>query len=266
MNHHIRSEALFTSKHRFTSLARVMPLGPSSFSPVSQALNFPGGMRLPSINSFLAMSNLGGNTNSHPPSNFSRDYNSTQERFIDLTADSSSPPRPTSFSASPIPDSDFLAFLRAEESTTSQTSGESASMTQRPASGLQEPSTKRRRLDSERSSPSRHISNSLRSGRRRDYINVDSLSNEVILDLTDVEGREALHKVQEEQRERHLALQEQQNQLVKESVQAQGQDKKGPFKLGQIQCVICMDNITDMTTTICGLQVSICSWLLANNC
>ena len=226
-----------------------MPLASSSYAPVNSSAD---GMRLPSlpsINTFLAMSNV-------PPSNPSRNYTSSQEEgFIDLTVDSSSPPRPTSFSASPISDSEYLAFLRAE-TTTPQTTGESASMSQRITSTLQEPSPrKRRRLDSLHSSPGRHISSSHRPRIRQDseFIDVDSLSNGPVLDLTEVEGREALYKVQEEQRERHLALQEQQNQLVKESVRAQEPETKGPFRLGQIQCVICMDSMTDLTATHCGI-------------
>ena len=237
-----------------------MPLGSTLFPPIPQPVNPPpGGMQLPSMSTFLAMSNLGENdTTSIPQANFSRNYNTTHDGFIDLTAEPASPTQPSDFSSPASPsDSEFIAFLQ-EETPPTQSTVDSASMPRQQVTTIQEPSRKRRRLNSGPPSPRRHTSTNQPSQTRREpdnFVTIDSPSREEpseILDLTEVEGTNALHKVQEEQRERHVALQEQQNQLLKESVQAQEPENKGPFKLGQVQCVICMDNMTDMTATHCG--------------
>lgn len=85
---------------------------------------------------------------------------------------------------------------------------------------------------------------------RLDPVVVEDLEE---IDLTAVDDDAGLARIQEDRRQRHEKLQEQQNALVSESVKAQTAENKGPIKLGQLQCVICMDNMTDMATTLCGM-------------
>ncbi|KAI4151175.1 MAG: hypothetical protein LQ340_003660 [Diploschistes diacapsis] len=184
-------------------------------------------------------------------------YNPVYDGFIDLTNESS-PPRPLQLSESSFSDPDIedesISFL--QEESPRATDLETMPRLQTPLQ--QEPSRKRRRLNSERASQSRRISSHLQDQRHTasgNFITLDSHTNEdheEVLDLTAVDGIEALSKAQQQQKERHFALQEQQNQLVRDSVQSQISENKGPFKLGQLQCVICMDNMTDMTATHCG--------------
>lgn len=78
------------------------------------------------------------------------------------------------------------------------------------------------------------------------------------VDMTRVDDEIGLRKIQNAQRERHemqTKVQEKQNQLLKDSVQAQMEASKGPVRLGQLQCVICLENMTNMTATHCGKPV-----------
>ena len=75
------------------------------------------------------------------------------------------------------------------------------------------------------------------------------------LDLTLIETEEELHQKRAEQRERHehhQRVQDQQNHLVQESIQGQSDRSQGPLRLGESQCVICMETMTNMTATRCG--------------
>ncbi len=58
------------------------------------------------------------------------------------------------------------------------------------------------------------------------------------IDLRDVDDDKGLSKVLEQQR---LA-----------TIKAQQEQADRPNKLSTLQCVICMDSMTDVTATICG--------------
>ena len=239
----------------------VMPFDSSSTSTYAQHVNAqPHRVRLPPVTTLLAVSNDGERNNSmstgDPQRSYYQNYNTRPDGFIDLTADSS-PPQPSHFRDSSFSDSEFVSFLQAESTPPINTSS-SNPMPQRQASIGQRAARKRRRLNSNNSSQGRPALLHQQSHRPQNsshYITLDtppSEDDDEVLDLTEINGTEALHKAQEQERKQRRALQEQQNQLVGESVQAQEPDNKGPFKLGQLQCVICMDNMTDMTATHCG--------------
>ena len=76
------------------------------------------------------------------------------------------------------------------------------------------------------------------------------------LDLTGVDSDVGLTQLQEAQKRRHEAqtdVQAQQTQLLQNSIEEQVPKASGPLKLGQLQCVICLDNITNATALHCGM-------------
>ena len=82
------------------------------------------------------------------------------------------------------------------------------------------------------------------------------------LDLTGQENDLALQKLQEQQRQRHTDQERLQDEQNQRTIQGQSQ-LQGPTKLSQVQCVICMDAMTDLTATHCGKShVSIGSTML----
>ena len=72
------------------------------------------------------------------------------------------------------------------------------------------------------------------------------------VDLTHVQNDRDLRQHQADQRRRHEEMEEQQNQLLKDSVTAQQTSGASASNLSSISCVICMETITDMTATYCG--------------
>ena len=122
---------------------------------------------------------------------------------------------------------------------------------------------KRRRLEDEASgshrpsarSVSELLNRSTGSSRRQNvqpHLDLTSLADVEEVDLTRVRDDDGLKKIQDAQRQRHEKLQEQQNHLLKDSVQAQEPEKDGPVKFSNITCVICMENMTNITATHCG--------------
>ena len=91
-------------------------------------------------------------------------------------------------------------------------------------------------------------------------LQVDLTREEVIedadeLDLTAVESEAGLRQLQEAQMKRHESqqlVQTHQNQLLANSISGQIERPPGPPRLGQLQCVICMESMTNMTATHCG--------------
>ena len=74
-----------------------------------------------------------------------------------------------------------------------------------------------------------------------------------IMDLTKVDDDIGLHKLQEEQRIRHdQQLQKQQEQQQAESIRALHEQSSKPIRISDLQCVVCMENMTDITATHCG--------------
>lgn len=74
-----------------------------------------------------------------------------------------------------------------------------------------------------------------------------------IMDLTKVDDDAGLHKLQEEQRIRHdQQLQRQQEQQQAESIRALHEQSRKPIRISDLQCVVCMENMTDITATHCG--------------
>jgi hypothetical protein len=47
-------------------------------------------------------------------------------------------------------------------------------------------------------------------------------------------------------------VEDQQDRLLQESLQSQAAASKGPVRLGQLTCIICMETLTDITATHCG--------------
>lgn len=132
--------------------------------------------------------------------------------FIDLTADSS----PPSTSA-------FPPMLRS------------------PSLHRDEPTPKRRRV------------NNGASGNTANLHQSPLRPIAEILDLTKVDDDAGLHKLQEEQRIRHdQQLQRQQEQQQAESIRVLHEQSRKPIKISDLQCVVCMENMTDITATHCG--------------
>ena len=74
------------------------------------------------------------------------------------------------------------------------------------------------------------------------------------IDLTSVEDDAGFQKVQEEQRRRNQLAQEKKEETQRiASVKRQQELSKIPPKLAAIQCVVCMENMTDITATACGM-------------
>ena len=74
------------------------------------------------------------------------------------------------------------------------------------------------------------------------------------IDLTSVEDDAGFRRVQEEQRRRNLLAQEKKEETQRiASVKRQQELSKIPPKLAAIQCVVCMENMTDITATACGM-------------
>lgn len=73
------------------------------------------------------------------------------------------------------------------------------------------------------------------------------------MDLTKVDDDAGLHKLQEEQRIRHdQHLQRQQEQKQAESIRALHEQSRKPLRISDLQCVVCMENMTNITATHCG--------------
>ena len=147
------------------------------------------------------------------------------ENFIDLTADSS-PPRSTQ---NTLP---------------------------RPASD-QEPARKRRRIaEGQESQPGASSSNSILARASApnidfsQFLNEDSNIDEV--DLTRVNNDADLRR-QEEKQQAQKRIEEQQRQLLNESITSQNPSANGSSRLSQLSCIICMESITDLTATHCGM-------------
>ena len=74
------------------------------------------------------------------------------------------------------------------------------------------------------------------------------------IDLTSVEDDAGLWKVQEEQRRQNQLAQEKKEETQRvASVKRQQELSRAPPKLTALQCVVCMENMTDITATACGM-------------
>ena len=234
-----------------------IPLGLTGSQPLRRS---GSGLRLPPIAELLSMSSFGNERNSAQRHHSPHQFNTRPDGFIDLTAEPSSPPHSPSLFDSELSEPDFLAFLQSESpqpqasSATSAASATSSMSTMRRSRDLAgaNGSNKRRRLNNP-TSPRLPMSAQSQNSSNL-YRAVQAPNN--VLDLSAIEDREALAKLQDEQRDRHVELQKQRDKLVQGAVKAQEPDNNGPFKLGQVQCVICMDNMTDMTATHCGRLIS----------
>ena len=191
---------------------------PSPFQPQTNTIS------LPPISALLSMAEADRST-SNTPHQHTRRSTHSHNGFIDLTRDSPSSP--------------------------------STSLTGTPSHSRnsKEPPEKRRRIGGEGSGSRRILFEPPPldpSNYPRHNDNIILLDDVEEVDLTEVGGERGLRKIQEDQRKRHEKLQEQQNHLLKDSVQAQESEKDGPVKLSKITCVICMENMTNITATHCG--------------
>ena len=76
------------------------------------------------------------------------------------------------------------------------------------------------------------------------------------IDLTAVDDDAGLQKRQEEQRQRNQQAQEKKEETQRVAlVKRQHELSKVPPKLAAIQCVVCMESMTDITATACGMYV-----------
>ena len=74
--------------------------------------------------------------------------------------------------------------------------------------------------------------------------------------LTGVDSDAGLSQMQDAQKRRHEAQKDvhaQQSQLLQNSIEQQVPKSQGPLRLGQLQCVICLDSMTDVTALHCGM-------------
>jgi len=134
--------------------------------------------------------------------------------YIDLTAD-----------ASPPSNSSIPATLR--QSTIDRV----------------EPTRKRRRLDTGNGPSIESLLQSPPRGLRA----IDEV------DLTKVDDDAGFQKLQEEQQTRHdEQLQKQKEQQQAESIRSLHEQSEKPIRLSDLQCVVCMDNMTNITATYCG--------------
>ena len=81
------------------------------------------------------------------------------------------------------------------------------------------------------------------------------------MDLTKVDDDAGLKKLQEEQRlrrEEELQRQHEQQQEQKqaESIRSLHEQSRKPIRLSDLQCVVCMENMTNITATHCGMFCS----------
>lgn len=219
-----------------TQLARSpSPLLPWATSPV-------GPVRLPPFAALRDFSDAGERERERPARNINPDprLRKRSDGFIDLTLESS----PSNPSFPHLPN----APIRPTVATSSRT------MPSRRASDDSEPpSRKRRRIASAHYDPVNEVPPvAPRSSYIADVIDVESSSPEEV-DLTSVEDSAGLKRLQEEQRARHkLSTQDRQNRLLQDSLETQVPKNKGPIRLGELTCIICMENMTDMTATHCG--------------
>jgi len=73
------------------------------------------------------------------------------------------------------------------------------------------------------------------------------------MDLTKVDDDAGLHKLQEQRRIRHdQHLHRQQEQQKAESIRALHEQSRKPLRISDLQCVVCMENMTNITATHCG--------------
>lgn len=77
------------------------------------------------------------------------------------------------------------------------------------------------------------------------------------IDLTETEDGASLKQAQEEQRIRHEKLKEQQAQQAQskallDAMSTQGAGERRSTSIGKLQCVICMEDFTNITATHCG--------------
>jgi hypothetical protein len=71
------------------------------------------------------------------------------------------------------------------------------------------------------------------------------------VDLTEVNDDMQLEKWQEKQRLERSAEQLR-NEQMRAAITAQEERDKGPQKIPNLQCVVCMDNLINITATHCG--------------
>ncbi|MCJ1284033.1 SUMO-targeted ubiquitin ligase complex subunit slx8 [Xylographa opegraphella] len=73
------------------------------------------------------------------------------------------------------------------------------------------------------------------------------------VDLTKVDDDASFQKLQEEQRVWHEEqIQKQKDQQQAESIRSLHEQSRKPIRLSDLQCVVCMDNMTNITATHCG--------------
>ncbi|MCJ1474837.1 hypothetical protein MMC13_003497 [Lambiella insularis] len=143
--------------------------------------------------------------------------------------------------ASPVPNNTGYIDLTADSSPPVAP----ASMPRmRSTSNVDEPARKRRRVN-EPSGPS------IRS------LLGPFLNDVERVDLTKVDDDTGLKKLQEEQRVRHDRQIQQQQELQQskqqeESIRSLHEQSRKPTRISDLQCVVCMDNMTNITATHCG--------------
>ena len=73
------------------------------------------------------------------------------------------------------------------------------------------------------------------------------------VDLTRVEDNAGLQRLEDEQRQRQeRQVEKLLEQQQAESIRSQHEQSKRPSRMSDLQCVICMENMTDITATHCG--------------
>ena len=106
-----------------------------------------------------------------------------------------------------------------------------------------EPPQKRRRLDTGNGPSVESLLQSPLHGLRA----IDEV------DLTTVDDDTGFQKLKDEQRIRHEEqVRKQKEQQHVESVRSLHEQSQKPVRLSDLQCVVCMDSMTNITATYCG--------------
>jgi len=164
---------------------------------------------------------------SRTPTPFIHDNQDTD--FVDITSPSPSPPRRHSTMDSQP--------QRGQKRTQSQITSNTTTA---------EPSQKRRRSSNSRPT-SRHGESSQTSHRTRRNSRPNATAEPITIDTIDLSAATAtapLANTLRKQREEAVLAQQ------PAAHQSNGDDK--PLRLGTLSCIICMDRVTDITTTKCG--------------
>ncbi|MCJ1401033.1 SUMO-targeted ubiquitin ligase complex subunit slx8 [Xylographa trunciseda] len=139
-------------------------------------------------------------------------------------------------SSSPVPSRNSSGYIDLTADASPPSASSLPTMRRQSTIDRVEPTRKRRRLNTG-NGPS--IESLLQSPPR-------GLGDIDEVDLTKVDDDLGFQKLQEEQRLR------QKEQQQAESIRSLHEQSKKPIRISDLQCVVCMDNMTNITATYCG--------------